>query len=77
MDNKKEVYTGDRANEYGQRIARETRVMFEVRYDARRRSIVFLGTDILTSALQSGMDVEGYVTEKLAQARKHLVGEEN
>ena len=70
-----EIHLGDKANEMGQRIVRETMLMFEVRYDAKRRQVVFLGTDVLTAALEQGMEVERYVADKIAQARKSLVKE--
>jgi hypothetical protein len=68
-----EIVSGDKANEYGHRIIKDTVLMFEVRYDPRRQQVVFLGTDVLTAVLTQGIEVEKYITEKIAQARERLV----
>jgi hypothetical protein len=68
-----EIITGEGADRIGEQWARNTDLIFEVRYDPRNKKIVFLGTNLLSSALELGMDVEKYVVEKLAQARESLV----
>jgi len=68
-----EIHVGDSADEYAQRVIKETVMMFQVRYDPKRSKIIFLGTDVLTAALAQGVEIERYVTEKIAQARESLV----